>query len=706
MNDDYFPEDALDRPYDWRLMKRLLAFSKPYWPIITLCAVLVIISAGFDVSLPYLTRIAIDRYVAVASKMVTLENESLREHFQTQYGDLITPVSKTEFLIDATETQKLFSEDLKLLRDDGLISDERIYVVLSQNYSAEDWDAAAEVCRKNSFTEFDGGFYIAAEDLTKMPLADLLTLRKRDLIGLKTLAMIYLAILVLNFLISYGHVYLMQWASQRTLYDLRVSLFDHMQRLPLSFFDKSPVGRLVTRTTNDFSNLQEMFGAIIITIIKDVLMVLSIAGIMLYMSVKFALISFVVLPFVVYVSIIFRRKARGAFRKIRVKIAKMNALFAEFISGMGVIRAFCQEGRINKKFQDINHEVFAWRQRQITILAIFRPTVWILNSLGTGIIIWYGGGKVIQNEVTLGIFVAFIAYMRMFFMPIHDLTEKFNTIQAAMASSERIFQLIDREPEPVVQDLPEKGTPEDARVEFRDVWFAYKGDNWVLKDVSFAVKPGETVAIVGATGAGKTTMTSLLSRLYPIQKGKILIDDTDIARLSLSNLRKMIGVVQQDVFLFSTTIGHNVTLNDESIDEAAVKDAIKIARAEKLVSRLPKGLDEPVVERGATLSSGEKQLIAFARVLAYNPKILVLDEATSNIDPETESLIQEALINLTRGRTCLIVAHRLSTIEHADRILVLHKGRLREVGTHYELLEKRGIYYDLYRLQYAERNRA
>ena len=701
MHNEYYPEDALDRPYDWRLMKRLLSYAKPYWPIIAVCILLVILSATCDVSRPYLTKMAIDRYVAVASKLITIEDRSVRERFLERYGNLLVPVSKSQFLISTTHTKDLLAADLSLLRNRGLISDKRIYVVPRSDYPPDRWEKVAELCRTKGFAEFDGGFYLEYGKVNKLHVRDLIAIRGKDLNGLETLGIVFLSILVLNFIISYAQVYLMQFASQRVLFDLRVSLFDHIQRLPLSFFDKSPVGRLVTRTTNDFSTLQEMLGAILITIIKDVLMLLTIAGAMLYMNVKFALVAFAILPLVIYVSIVFRTRARRAYRKIRVKIARMNASFAEFISGMSVIRAFCQEERIDKKFQDVNDEVFNWRKKQIKIVAIFRPTVWVLNSLAVATIVWYGAGRVIQNEVTLGILVAFISYMGMFFRPIHDLTQKFNIIQAAMAASERIFQLLDKEEEPRVAELPQLAIPRDTSVEFRNVWFAYNKDNWVLKDVSFKVRPGETVAIVGATGAGKTTMTSLLSRLYPLQRGKILLDGTDIAQLSLEDLRKMIGIVQQDVFLFSTTVGGNIRLNELDIDDATLLRCAKIARAERLIERLPRGLDEPVVERGATLSAGEKQLLAFARVMAFDPKILVLDEATSNIDPETEALIQEALASLTRGRTCLIVAHRLSTIEHADRILVLHKGRLREEGTHRELLARGGIYYDLYRLQYV-----
>ncbi len=701
MQNEYYPEDVLDKPYDWRLMKRLLSHAKPYWPIIVVCVFLVILSATCDVSLPYLTRLAIDRHVAVASKMITIDDDSLRARIYEQYEDLLVPVSRTQFLIDTRHTKGLLAADLKLLRDNNLMGDKRIYVILRAEYPSDKWEKIALLCRESGFAEFDGGFYANVGQLKKLPNHDLIALRGKDLSGLKTLGIIFLSILLLNFVISYAHVYLMQFANQRVLFDLRVSLVDHIQRLPLSFFDKSPVGRLVTRTTNDFSTLQEMFGEILIMIIKDVLMVATIAGVMLYMNVRFALVAFAILPLVIYVSVIFRRKARSAYRKIRVKIAKMNALFAEFLSGMSVIRAFCQEERINRKFRDINDEVFSWRKKQLKIVSIFRPTIWILNSIAVATIVWYGAGRVIQNEVTLGILVAFISYIRMFFRPIHDLTQKFNIIQAAMAASERIFQLLDKEEEPRVAELPQLASPRDTNIEFRNVWFAYNSDNWVLKDVSFKVRPGETVAIVGATGAGKTTMTSLLSRLYPLRRGKILIDGTDVAQLPLENLRRMIGIVQQDVFLFSTTVGGNIRLNEPNIDDATVLRCVKIARAERLIERLPKGLDEPVVERGATLSAGEKQLLAFARVMAFDPKILVLDEATSNIDPETESLIQEALANLTEGRTCIIVAHRLSTIEHADRILVLHKGRVREEGTHRELLAKGGIYYDLYRLQYV-----
>ncbi|MBN2207766.1 MAG: ABC transporter ATP-binding protein [Candidatus Coatesbacteria bacterium] len=701
MAEDFYPEDVLDKPYDWGLMKRLLEYAKPYWPIIALCVVLIMFSAGFDASLPYLTRLAIDRHIACASLKITIPDESLYRRIRETYRKLLTPVSNTELLIDAAATNKLISADLKLVRDRGFLNDTRLYVMSKADYSAADWNEVGSICRKHAFSGFEGAFYVSVEKLTRLPAADLLVIRGKDIAGIKTLGLIFLSVLILNFVVTYAQIYLMQFASQRTLFDLRLSLFDRIQRLPLSFLDKSPVGRLVTRTTNDFDTVNEMLSSVLVNVVKDFLMLFAIAAVMLYASWKLALAVFALMPAIIYITFLFKRKARAAYRKIRVKLARMNASFAEFITGISVIRSFCQEGRIDGKFSEINHDVFLWRKKQIMIFAIFTPAMWVLSFSAVAVVVWYGGGQVVQNLISLGVLVMFLSYVEMFFRPIHDLAEKFNIVQAAMASSERIFQLMDREEEPKVAAPPEVSAPKNMGVEFKNVWFAYNDDNWVLKDVSFKVRPGETVAIVGATGAGKTTMASLLSRLYTLQKGEILIDGANIAALSLENLRKMIGIVQQDVFLFSTTVGGNVRLNDAAIDDAAIKRSVRIARAERLVSRLPKGLEEPVVERGATLSAGEKQLLAFARVLAFDRKILVLDEATSNIDPETESLIQEALIDLTKGRTSLIIAHRLSTIEHADRIVVLHKGRLREEGTHEELLEKRGIYYDLYRLQYV-----
>jgi len=701
MAEDFYPEDVLDKPYDWGLMKRLLNYAKPYWPIIALCVVLIMFSAGFDASLPYLTRLAIDRHVAGASLKMTIPDEALYNRIRETYRKLLTPVSNTELLLDAADTNKLISSDLKLVRDRGLLGDTRIYVMSEADYSAADWNEVDSICRKHEFSSFEGGFYGSVDKLTRLPASDLLVIRGKDIAGIKTLGLFFLSVLILNFAVTYAQIYLMQFASQRTLFDLRVSLFDRIQRLPLSFLDKSPVGRLVTRATNDFDTVNEMLSAVLVNVVKDFLMLFVIGGVMLYASWRLALAVFAIMPAIIYITFLFKRKARAAYRKIRVKLARMNASFAEFMTGISVIRAFCQEGRIDGKFSEINHDVFLWRKKQIMIFAIFTPAMWVLSFSAVGIVVWYGGGQVLQNLVSLGVLVMFLSYVEMFFRPIHDLAEKFNIVQAAMASSERIFELMDRKEEPKVAALPEVSAPKDMSVEFKNVWFAYNDDNWVLKDVSFKVRPGETVAIVGATGAGKTTMASLLSRLYSLQKGEILIDGANIAALSLENLRKMIGVVQQDVFLFSSTVAGNIRLNEAAIDDAAIKRSARIARAERFISRLPNGLEEPVVERGATLSAGEKQLLAFARVLAFNRKILVLDEATSNIDPETESLIQQALIDLTKGRTSLIIAHRLSTIEHADRIVVLHKGRLREEGTHEELLAKRGIYYDLYRLQYV-----
>jgi len=701
MNDDYYAEEALDKPYDARLMRRLLGYARPYRAIIGLCLLLIAASAAFDVSLPYLTKLAIDRYIAKASKIISFTDSTMMQRFLARYGSLLVAISEHECLIDAGKTNKLLAADLKLFRESGMLGRKRYYPIVRKSYSAKQWEQVRRLCERKGFRRVDAGFLAGTSELGGLSESELSAIRSADKLGLLRLGILFFGILALNFLVSYAQVYLMNYTSQRVLFDLRLSLFDRVQRLPLSFFDKTPVGRLVTRTTNDIVTLNEMFSGVLVYLFKDALLVVGIAGVLLYMSWRLALVTFAVLPLVLYSAWVFRKRARDAYRRIRIKIARLNASFNEFITGISVIRAFSQEKRIGSKFAQVNHDVFLARKRQILVFAVFRPFMDVLRFGAIALIIWYGGRCVISNVVSLGVFVAFISYIGMFFRPINDLTEKYDIIQAAMASSERIFQLMDKQPEPSVALSPPKNLSTGSTIEFENVWFAYDSDNWVLKDVSFRINAGETVAIVGATGAGKTTIIGLLSRLYPIQRGRILLDGTDIAQIPLQRLRRIVGVVHQDTFLFSTTIGGNVKLGSGSIDEETVWRSIEAARAEKLVKRLPKKLDEPVMERGATLSAGERQLLAFARALAFDPDILVLDEATSNVDPETESLIQEALQNLTKGRTCLIVAHRLSTIQNADRILVLHKGVLREQGRHEELLANRGIYYDLYCLQYT-----
>jgi ABC-type multidrug transport system fused ATPase/permease subunit len=486
------------------------------------------------------------------------------------------------------------------------------------------------------------------------------------------------------------------------MYDLRMKVFSHLQRLSLTFFDKNPVGRLVTRATNDVETLNEMFTSVLLTFFKDVFLILGIVLVLLRTNWRLALVSFTVLPLIAYATYYFSRKVRDAFRLVRVKIAKLNATLQENFSGMRVVQIFRREYENLRRFKGINHEVFQAHMQQIRVYAVFMPLVEIVSSAAIALIIWYGGGQVVRETLSLGALVAFLSYMQMFFRPIRDLTQKYNIMQSAMASSERIFMLLDNRESVPDPGAPFKGNGFRGEIEFVNVWFAYKGEDWVLKDVSFRVRPGEKVAIVGATGAGKTSIINLLERFYDVQKGQVLLDGRDVRTLAKSDLRTKIGLVMQDVFLFAGDIRGNIRLGNDDISDDDLERMASHVNAHPFIERLPNGYDEPVKERGATLSVGQRQLLAFARALAFDPKVLVLDEATSSIDTETERLIQDALLKLLQGRTSIVIAHRLSTIQHVDRIIVLHKGQIVEEGSHSELLKKKGFYYRLYKLQYQQ----
>ncbi|HBG00880.1 MAG TPA: ABC transporter ATP-binding protein, partial [Firmicutes bacterium] len=506
----------------------------------------------------------------------------------------------------------------------------------------------------------------------------------------------------IGFVLNYIQAYLLQYTGQRIVFDIRQELFTHLQRLALAFFDGNPVGRLVTRVTNDTQNLHEMYTAVLVNLFKDIFMILGIIVVMFRLDLRLALVSMATLPLIVVITAVFRIKARQAYRETRVRLARINANFAENISGMRLVQIFRQERRKYKEFDDVNSDHYQASMRELRIFAIFRPSIELVYSLAMAILIWVGGGRLLQGAVEFGVLFAFISYLELFFRPINDLTEKYNIMQASMASAERIFLILDEEPAIAEVSEPLPMGEVQGQIEFRNVWFAYVGEDWVLKDVSFTVQPGETVAFVGATGAGKSTIMNLLSRFYDIQKGQILIDGQDIKELSKAELRRNVGLVMQDVFMFSGTIGENIRLNQPNITAERVKSVAKHVNAHQFINTLPKEYEEPVTERGSTLSAGQRQLIAFARALAYDPAILILDEATASIDTETEMLIQDALPKLMAGRTSLVVAHRLSTIQDADTIIVLHKGTLREQGTHQELLTQKGLYYNLFLLQYKE----
>ena len=622
-------EEVLGKAYDSRLMKRLLTYLHPYRLQVAIALVAIVLKAGADVLGPYLTKVAVDKYLARHT-----EAHSLLDRF----------------------------------------------------------------------------------------------LSPRPLTGIAQIAAMYIGILVLSFLFEFTQTYVMQWTGQKVMFDLRSQIFRHLQRLHIGFYDRNPVGRLVTRVTTDVDALNEMFTAGVVSIFEDIFVLLGILVIMLNMSWRLALVTFAVLPLIFYATSIFRRKVRDSYRRIRIAIARINSYLQEHVTGIVVLQLFNREKKAYERFEKINRTHMDAFKDAIMAHAVYYPVVEVLSATAIAGVVWFGGGYVIQNLVTLGVLVAFMQYAQRFFRPIQDLSEKYNILQSAMASSERVFKLLDTPAEitsPAVPKVPHG----PGRIEFDHVWFAYRtlaqaaeeaaskgeklkiaggnGDlaqqyDWVLRDVSFTIDPGETVAIVGHTGAGKTTIISLLLRFYDVQRGTILVDGVDVRDMDLMDLRRRYGVVLQDPFLFSGTVAGNIRLGSHWIGDESVEDAAEQVNVADFIRSLPGGFAEEVRERGSTLSTGQKQLISFARALAHGPKILILDEATSSVDTETEFKVRDALTHMVEGRTSIIIAHRLSTIQRADKIIVMHKGQVREIGTHQQLLANRGIYWKLYQLQYKD----
>jgi len=524
--------------------------------------------------------------------------------------------------------------------------------------------------------------------------------------GLLYIGLALFASLMLQAVIQYFLTYYTQFLGQKTLYDLRTQIFNHTQRLALKFFDRTPIGRIVTRATNDVEALGELFSSGIVMVFSDVFIILWILGFMFFMDVQLSLVTLSVLPALIYGTFLFRKKVRERYRDVRLHLARLNSYMQEHVTGMSAVQIFNKEHDELNKFSSINNDYRLANIKSIFYYAIFFPGVELLSSIAIGLIIWYGGGEVIQGTLTIGVLFAFIQYTEMFFRPIRDLSEKYNIMQTAMASSERIFKLLDNDSFVKNPENPVKINSINGKIEFKNVWFAYNDEDYVLKDISFTINPGETIAIVGHTGAGKTSIINILTRFYDINKGEILVDGINIELLDKKDLRQHISSVLQDVFLFSGDIESNINLSKEEISLEKVAEAARIVGANEFIELLPNKYSEEVKERGATLSVGQKQLISFARALAYDPKILILDEATSSVDTETEQLIQKAIRKLLVGRTAIVIAHRLSTIQNADKIIVMHKGEIRETGNHQELLAKRGIYYKLYQLQYKDQELA
>jgi ATP-binding cassette subfamily B protein len=555
--------------------------------------------------------------------------------------------------------------------------------------------AAVALLFAGSFTELAGPY------LTKLALDEAIPNRDTGYLGLLVAA--YFGSLVLAFVFEYGQTLLTTWLGQRIMYDLRVQVFAQLQRLSLRYFDRNPVGRLMTRVTNDVEALNEAFSSGIVTVFGDVFTLVFILGAMLQLDWRLALVTFTVLPFVFVAAFVFRGLIRRAFRDIRIRLARINAYLQEHLGGMRVVQLFGRERQAMERFAAINQDHTEANLRSITYYALFFPVIEVLTSVAMALILWYGGWQSLSGAISVGVVAAFLQYTRRFFRPIQDLSEKYNLLQGAMAASERIFELLDTAPEVAEpaspRDLPVPGRGE---IEFRDVWFRYDAEGeWILRGVSFIAKPGERVAIVGATGAGKSTIINLLMRFYDADRGEIRLDGVPIGQVPLAELRGRIGLVLQDVFLFSEDVRRNIRLGRDDISDERVREAARRVGFEPFVARLPRGWEQPLGERGTSLSVGERQLVSFARALAFDPLVLVLDEATSSVDSELEARIEAALGELMLGRTSLVIAHRLSTVQHADEILVLHHGEIRERGTHSQLLDKGGLYARLYELQFV-----
>jgi ATP-binding cassette subfamily B protein len=539
---------------------------------------------------------------------------------------------------------------------------------------------------------------LAGPYLTKIAIDEYIP--AKDIGGLNRVVLLFLGVLLLEFGVRYCQIQLMQYTGQRVMQDLRMELLAHVQRMSLKFFDKQPVGGVMTRLIGDVEVLNEMVTSGVVSILGDLFMLLGIMGILLWMNLKLALVVFLVLPLIFYASQLFRKKVRASFRQIRSRMAKINAFLQENISGMSIVQVFCREQRNMEQFKKINGDYLEAYLKTILYYALFFPALEIMSALALALIVWYGGGQVLQGVLTFGVLVAFIEYTQRFFRPINDLSEKYNILQSAMAASERIFKLLDTKSDIHPPAKPRPVEQLTQGIDFQNVWFAYNGNDYILKDLSFRVDKGQSVALVGLTGAGKTSIISLLTRFYELSQGRIAIDGQDLRQLDLQQWRSKVSLVQQEPFLFSGNILSNIRLGREDISLEQVEQAARKANAHQFISQLPHGYYEPIQERGANLSAGQRQLIAFARALVFDPQLLILDEATSSVDSQTEALIQGALEKLMQERTSIVIAHRLSTVQRANNIIVLEHGRIVEQGNHQELLARQGVYYYLHQLQF------
>jgi len=681
MTPQFHDDEILGKAFDAQLSRRLIRFITPYKALFGVCVVLTLILAGIQLVIPYLSKVAVDSYMTLPYSIAVLPEAP-------SDGNPI-PLGDNRYLL---ETLQIPPETRRDWEEADVLEQERYLLI-----PTGDSRASIAAAYPNVFREIDGGWLASQSGLKKIPARDIERLCGGAIAGIIRLAALFAVALLARFLFSVAQAYLLQYTGQRVMYDMRSEIFAHILRLPLRYFDRTPVGRLVTRATNDVAAINELFTSMLVSLFRDAFLVVGILVVMFQLEWRLALVILALFPFIVVAAWQFRNRVRAAYREVRRQIARLNAYLQESISGMRIIQVFVQEMKANERFRGINTAKYDADMRQMMTFAIFRPLMSFLSSFAVALVIWYGGLNVLRGSLSLGALTAFIQYVRMVFEPVLRLSEGYNVLQAAMASSERIFTLLD-EPE---EDQGGGKTiePFAGRIEFRNVWFAYNEEEWILKDVSFTVAPGERVAIVGPTGSGKTTIIRILLRMYPIQRGEILLDGVPIRELDLSHLRSRMAVVLQDVFLFSGDIMDNIRLRS-SIEEDVAIAAARFVSAD-FVESLPDAYQTEVKERGVTLSVGERQLLSFARAVAFDPQILVLDEATASIDSHTESLIQHSLHRIMEDRTSIVIAHRLSTIRESDKIIVLHKGRLIEQGRHEELLALDGLYAALHNVQFA-----
>jgi ATP-binding cassette subfamily B protein/subfamily B ATP-binding cassette protein MsbA len=669
-------EEKLGKIYDSRIIKRLMSYLQRDGWMLVVAALLGLVLMGGQIALPVITQRAIDRHIRANARLLYLSADQAGKHQGVVYS--------VQDSLYAVPQEYLSKIEPRRFAD-------------SRNYYLMDKVKAEKKGIEGYKTAGDAKLLVPYEELSKFETSLLNFLRSADWQGVIRLGILFLGIVLIRFVASFAQVFLTTVAGQRAMHRLRMGIFKHLQRLPVQFFDRNPVGRLVTRATNDVEALNGFFSEVVTSFFYDAFLLL---GLIIYLPIynwRLALVTFAIVPPMLAATVIFRRKLRDAFRKVRVRLAKINAFLAENLSGIKVVQMFHQERKRLGKFNQINESHFRARFSQMMIFAVFRPLVDLLAITSMVAIIWFGAGWVFSGLVTIGLLTAFISFAERFFEPIRDLTEKFNVLQQAMASGERVFMLLDEKQEKYEGKV--KPARVEGAIEFRDLWFAYNDEDWVLKDINFKIKPGERIAFVGATGAGKTSIINTLCRFYETQKGKILLDGIDIKDIDKSALRSKIGIVMQDVFLFLGDIKTNIKLRSD-IPREKVEEAARVANAAQFISKLPEGYNAPVQERGVNLSVGERQLIAFARALAFDPAILILDEATSSVDTKTEALIQDAIHKLLQGRTALIIAHRLSTVKDADRIIVLDHGHIVEDGDHTSLMAQKGAYYNLYKLQF------